>query len=76
MQDRNLTEGLEISSALSSGSYRKVKYNRMRVSRSGMLIVHKAVCSGPHEVVYIHCVRMRSFTKFSWCLDISVILSV
>ena len=23
----------------------------------------------------IHCVRMRSFTKFSWCLDISVILS-
>ena len=40
MQDRNLTEGLEISSALSSGSYRKVKYKRMRVSRSGMLIVH------------------------------------
>ena len=40
MQDRNLTEGLEISSALSSGSYRKGKYKRMRVSRSGMLIVH------------------------------------
>ena len=40
MQGRNLTEGLEISSALSSGSYSKVKYKRMRVSRSGMLIVH------------------------------------
>ena len=40
MQDRNLTEGLEISSALSSGSYRKVKYKRMRVSSTGMLIVH------------------------------------
>ena len=40
MHDRNLTEGLEISSALSSGSYRKVKYNCMRILRSGMLIVH------------------------------------
>ena len=47
MQDRNLTEGLEISSALSSGSYRKVKYKRMRVSRSGMLIVHNSsACQG------------------------------
>ena len=45
MQDRNLTEGLEISSALSSGSYRKGKYKRMRVSRSGMLIVHNHLCT-------------------------------
>ena len=42
---RNLTKGLEISSALSSGSYRKVKYKRMRVSRSGMLIVHNLLCT-------------------------------
>ena len=47
MQDRNLTEGLEISSALSSGSYRKVKYKRMRVSRSGMLIVHNLLWAIP-----------------------------
>ena len=49
MQDRNLTEGLEISLALSSGSYRKVKYKRMRVSRSGMLIVHNLLGSDAWE---------------------------
>ena len=38
MQDRNITEGLDISSALSSGSYVKANIS-VRVSRSGMLIV-------------------------------------
>ena len=61
MQDRNLTEGLEISSALSSGSYRKVKYNRMRVSRSGMLIVHNlSACACAAVVMSFMNTRLRS----------------
>ena len=46
MQDRNLTEGLEISS---SGSCHKVKYN---VSRSGMLIVRNVLCS--RSILHCH----------------------
>ena len=57
MQYRNLTEGLEISSVLSSGSYRKVKYKRMRVSRSGMLIVHNLLCSGPSPSLDLRMVQ-------------------
>ena len=62
MQDRNLTEGLEISSALSSGSYRKVKYKRMRVSRSGMLIVHNLLlgCCA-HDVTGDYVIGLRHF---------------
>ena len=60
MQDRNLTEGLEISSALSSGSYRKVKYKRMRVSRSGMLIVHNRFLRGQRSRAYSLCAERES----------------
>ena len=52
MQDRNLTEGLEIRSALSSGSYRKVKYKRMRVSRLGMLIVHNLLWGARSTILF------------------------
>ena len=64
MQDRNLTEGLEINSALSSGSYRKVKYKRMRVSRSGMLIVHNLLWGAPLFVFTLgaHARGLRGYT--------------
>ena len=72
MQDRNLTEGLEISSALSSGSYRKVKYKRMRVSRSGMLIVHNLLWDTlitPWE--YVICVyRFWECNRLHQCTEL------
>ena len=55
MQDRNL------SSALSSGSYHKVKYKRMRVLRSGMLIVHNLLCRY-RERTYVNT-RCRHYAR-------------
>ena len=70
MQDRNLTEGLEISSALSSGSYLKGKYKRMRVSRSGMLIVHNHLCTSlVPRPFYAQNTRMRLRKEGSWNFD-------
>ena len=60
MQDKNLTEGLEISSALSSGSYRKVKYKRMRV----YIEVRNVDCAQPP--LYYACivyVRMECMAR-------------
>ena len=76
MQDRNLTEGLEINSALFSGSYRKVKYKRMRVSRSGMLIVHNLLWvhalsktkSSKIATKHLNCVREGTYIAHTWSI--------